>query len=108
MLATTRSTGLLQVHSKDAVTLNIQDGDWVQMSSSTGTVEAQVAVTDEVMPGCISLPHGYSEQTDLDQSVRRTGPNYNRLAAAAQVDRPSGTSALNGIEVKLEKIETPA
>jgi len=36
--------------------------------------------------------------------VRRPGPNYNRLAAAAEVDRPSGTSALNGIAVTVERL----
>jgi len=94
----------LQMHPEDAAEYGVVEGGRVRLDSAAGSIEAQVTLTDDLMKGCVSLPHGFSEQGDIAQGVRRLGPNYNRLAAAAEVDRPSGTSALNGIAVSIERL----
>ena len=94
----------LQMHPEDAAEHGVAELGRVRLVSAAGSIEAEVTLTDDLMKGCVCLPHGFSEQDDLSQGVRRPGPNYNRLAAAAEVDRPSGTSALNGIAVTVERL----
>jgi anaerobic selenocysteine-containing dehydrogenase len=105
MLSKGQNLCVLQLHPEDAASLDIVEGDCVRVSSETGSIEAEATITDELMKGCVSLPHGFSEGTDLGQQVRRPGANYNRLAAAGEVDPLSATSALNGIVVTLAKVE---
>jgi anaerobic selenocysteine-containing dehydrogenase len=49
----------LFVHPEDAGRLGLTDGARVRVRSRAGEVEAPLVVTDEVMPGVVSLPHGY-------------------------------------------------
>ena len=104
MLAKGRDLCVLQVHPDDAALHEICEGDRVQISSRTGSIEAEVTLSNDLMQGCVCLPHGFSEGSDLDQRVRQPGANYNRLAAAGEVDPLSATAALNGIVVTLEKL----
>ncbi len=103
MLAKGQNPCVLQVHPEDAAALGIESGDRVKVSSATASIAAEAFLTDELMKGCVCLPHGFSEAADVDQRVRQPGANYNRLAAASEVDPLSITAALNGIAVTLEK-----
>src|SRR6202035_2782086 len=49
----------LHVHPSDAERYGLTDGEPARLRSRTGTVDAEVEVTDEVMPGVVSLPHGW-------------------------------------------------
>src|SRR5690606_7749546 len=50
---------LLYVHPDDAAACGIGDGDVVVMESRVHRGEVRVRVTDEMMPGVVSLPHGW-------------------------------------------------
>ena len=104
MLARGQNLCVLQVHPDDAAEHDINAGDRVRISSQAGSIEAEVAITDDLMKGCVCLPHGFSEVSGVDQQVRQPGANYNRLAAAGEVDPLSITAALNGIAINLDKI----
>ena len=47
------------VHPEDARRLGLREGEEAVITSRVGEVTAPVSVTDEVMPGVVSLPHGY-------------------------------------------------
>ena len=64
------------IHPDDAVCRGLTDGDRVTVASRVGTVEVECAVTDDMMPGVVSLPHGYATAT--------TGPGV-RLSEATQL-----------------------
>ena len=49
----------LHVHPSDAQRYGLADGEPAVVRSRTGNVEAEVEVTDAVMPGVVSLPHGW-------------------------------------------------
>src|SRR5262249_25900026 len=49
----------LLVHPDDAARLNIADGRRVRVTSRVGAVEVGAEISDEVMPGVVSLPHGW-------------------------------------------------
>ncbi len=64
------------------------------MRSRTGAVVAEVEVTDEVMPGVVSLPHGWGqdfERTRLPVAAAHAGTNSNVLADELLVDAVSAT-----------------
>ena len=69
-----------------------------------GSVVAPAEVSDEMMPGVVSLPHGWGHDADdaaLAVAATRPGVNSNRLADTEHLDPLSGNAVLNGIPVQL-------
>jgi anaerobic selenocysteine-containing dehydrogenase len=94
----------LQVHPADAARHGLSDGDEVVVSSRAGAVTAPVEVTDAVMPGVVSLPHGWGHSlAGARTAVARAhaGVNSNLLTDELELDVPSGNAVLNGIPVTL-------
>lgn len=94
----------LQVHPDDAARLALDDGGRAQVTSRTGSVTAPVEVTEAVMPGVVSLPHGWGHDTDgaqLHVAEERPGTNSNILADEELLEPLTGTAVLNGIPVEV-------
>ena len=93
----------LHLHPDDAGGLGLADGDLAQVSSRTGTVTIPVEVTDGIMSGVVSIPHGWGHDLDgVQLSVAGTvaaGVNTNLLADEGLFDPVSGNAVLNGIPV---------
>jgi anaerobic selenocysteine-containing dehydrogenase len=71
---------------------------------------APVEVTDTVMPGVCSLPHGWGH--DVPGTTQRVasshpGTNSNVVADELLVDALSGNAVLNGIPVELAPVREP-
>jgi anaerobic selenocysteine-containing dehydrogenase len=98
----------LQVHPDDAARLGLGAGGSAKVESRAGWVIAPVEVTDALMPGVVSLPHGWGQNVPgAKLSVARevTGSvNFNVLADENLYDPISGNAVLNGIPVTV----TPA
>ena len=78
-----------------------------RVSSRVGSVEAPVEITDEIMPGVVSLPHGWGHDepgTRLAVAAQRPGANSNVLTDELALDPLSGNAVLNGIPVEVERI----
>ncbi|HEV3056128.1 MAG TPA: molybdopterin-dependent oxidoreductase [Solirubrobacteraceae bacterium] len=104
----------LHVHPDDASRHDLVDGEQAEVRSRTGTVHAQVEVTDAIMPGVVSLPHGWGHDGDgRDPSYRmrvaaeHAGTNSNILADELLLDPISGNAVLNGIPVELAPVRAP-
>lgn len=92
----------LQVNPDDATRLGLQDGGQAKVASRVGALVAAVEITDEVMPGVVSLPHGWGHDragTRMAVAQRRPGVNSNILTDEAVLDPLSGNAVLNGIPV---------
>ncbi|HVK21995.1 MAG TPA: molybdopterin-dependent oxidoreductase [Actinokineospora sp.] len=76
----------LLMHPEDCAQRGIADGETVCVRSAVGELVVTVAVTDEVMPGVVSLPHGYARA------------NANALTDPGVLDA-SGNAVLNGVRV---------
>ncbi len=88
----------------DAERLSIADGSPVSVRSRTGGVEIAVEVTPNIMPGVVSIPHGWGHDVDgVRQSVASAHPgvNSNILADETLVDPLSGNAVFNGIPVEV-------
>ena len=97
---------LALVHPQDAESRGIKDGDLVKVSSRVGAIRILVALSTEMMPGVISIPHGWGHQVDgvrLSVARRHAGVNTNILTDEHFLDTLSGNAALNGVPVALSK-----
>ncbi len=92
----------LLVHPADAARLGLVDGSRARIASRVGEVEAPVTISDEMMPGVVSLPHGWGhglEGIHLGVAASRPGVPSNFLADPEAIDALSGNAVLNGIPV---------
>lgn len=95
----------LLIHPDDAARHGLADAGMARISSGTGDVIVQLEVSDEMMRGVVSLPHGWGHDlpgTRLSLASRRPGANLNALFDENARDPLSGTSVLSGVAVRLE------
>jgi anaerobic selenocysteine-containing dehydrogenase len=95
------------VHPDDAARLGLVDGVPARVSSRAGAVEIPVEVTEDVMPGVVSIPHGWGHDADgvaMEVARANAGTNSNLLADELLVEPLSGTAVLNGIPVELAPV----
>jgi len=102
-LAKGRDRCLLLLSSKDAGELGIEDRGRAVVTSRVGRIEVEVKVTDEMMPGVVSLPHGFGHTLPgVRLSVAndsQPGACSNYLTDELALDEISGTHIANGIPV---------
>jgi len=94
----------LLMHPADAATRNLDDGARVTVRSRVGEVTVPVQLSDEVMPGVVSLPHGYGhgrEGVRLQVAAEHAGASVNDLSDDLRVDALSGNAALSGVPVEV-------
>jgi anaerobic selenocysteine-containing dehydrogenase len=94
----------LLVHPGDAARLGLEDGGRARVRSRVGEVTVPVSVTEEMMPGVVSLPHGFGHDAEgvrLSVARRHAGVNSNLLADETLLDTVSGNAVLNGIPVEV-------
>jgi anaerobic selenocysteine-containing dehydrogenase len=97
----------LQIHPADAGAAGVRDGEEVRVSNLTGSVTVRVEVTDAIMAGVVSIPHGWGHDLPgvlLSVAARRPGVNSNLLASTEAIDALSGNAVLNGIPVTVSKV----
>jgi anaerobic selenocysteine-containing dehydrogenase len=102
----------LHVHPDDATRLGLADGVEARVRSRVGEVDIPVEVTDAIMPGVVSIPHGWGHtvaEADMGVAGRHAGVNTNVLTDSAALDPLSGNAVLNGIPVTVEaRVAAPA
>jgi anaerobic selenocysteine-containing dehydrogenase len=99
----------MHVHPEDAERLALADGGLARVTSKTGAIEITVEVTDAVMPGVISIPHGWGHDEpgiQLSVAAAHPGANSNLLADETGIDPLSGNAILNGIPVEVAAVES--
>ena len=104
-LMTGRDRCTLLIHPDDATPRGLADGDLARIRSKAGSVEAPVEVSDEMLPGVVSLPHGWGHDKPgvrLSVASQHAGTCNNVLAPSTLLDVPSNNAAINGIPVEVE------
>jgi formylmethanofuran dehydrogenase subunit D len=94
----------LQVNPGDAERLGLTDGGPAAVTSAAGAVEVEVEITEEVMPGVVSLPHGWGHGrpgTRGSVAAAHAGVSANTLTDPLALDPLSGNAVLNGIPVRV-------
>jgi anaerobic selenocysteine-containing dehydrogenase len=96
----------LIVSASDAELLGLSSGGTARISSRVGSVVAPVEVSEDIMPGVVSLPHGWGhDSNDSHVTVARQHPgvNANILTDNQAYDEASGAAVLFGTPVSVER-----
>jgi len=97
-----RCTALL--HPVDMQRLGLQDGAMATLRNGARSIAVQVETSEEMMPGVVSLPHGWGhDQPGIRMAVaqERPGPNLNALLDETLRDPLSGNAVLSGVAVEV-------
>jgi anaerobic selenocysteine-containing dehydrogenase len=95
----------LQMHPSDAARLGLADGAPARITSEVGSVTAPVRISEAIMPGVVSLPHGWGHGlpgSRMRVAAEHAGVSINRLIPDAGVEPLSGTAILNAVPVTVE------
>ncbi|KXF19817.1 dehydrogenase [Pseudomonas aeruginosa] len=95
----------LLMHPRDLEGRGLVDGQRVRVRSRVGSVEVGVAASSEMMPGVVSLPHGWGHArpgVQLAIARAQAGVSANDLTDERHLDLLSGNAALNGLPVEVE------
>ncbi len=94
----------LVMHPDDAAAVGAGDGDSVEVRSAVGAITVPLRVSDEIMPGVVSLPHGYGhgrEGVGWTHAAANPGASINDLTDDQRVDAVSGNAAFSGTPVEV-------
>jgi anaerobic selenocysteine-containing dehydrogenase len=94
----------LLIHPDDAAARGLADGRVARISTRRGAIELPVEISDEVMRGVVSVPHGWGHTRGgvrLQVAAARPGQSINDIIDPSVIDELSGTSALFGQSVEV-------
>ena len=97
----------LLVHPADAKRYGLVDQARARLTAGARSIDVPVEISDEVMPGVVSLPHGWGHDlpgADLRVAAARPGTNLNALLDEERRDPLSGNAVLSGMPVGLAPV----
>jgi len=92
----------LLMNPADMASRALSDGQRVSVRSRVGMIEVEVAGSDDMMPGVVSLPHGWGHGrpgVQMAIASAQPGASANDLTDERHLDVLSGNAALNGVPV---------
>ena len=95
----------LLMNPQDLAARGLRDGAPVRVSSRVGQIVVEVEACEDMMPGVVSLPHGWGhtrEGVRLSVASTHAGVSNNDLTDETFLDGVSGNAALNGVPVTVE------
>ncbi len=95
----------LLIHSKDAETLSIKENQKVTVISNVGKVQIPIEITDTMMQGVLSIPHGWGHHrkgTKMKIAEEHAGVSLNDLTNNMRLDTLTGNTDFSGTKVKIE------
>jgi anaerobic selenocysteine-containing dehydrogenase len=94
----------LLMHPDDLLARGLTDGQRVSVRSRVGSIEVEVASSSAMMPGVVSLPHGWGharQGVQLTIARAQPGASANDLTDERRLDALSGNAVLNGVPVEV-------
>lgn len=95
----------LMMNDADAREMSLENGQTVSVSSSVGTIELPLEVTDNIARGVVSIPHGYGhgrKGVKLDIAAEHPGVSINDLTDETVMDELTGNAAFSRVRVKIQ------
>ncbi|TXS89231.1 molybdopterin-dependent oxidoreductase [Parahaliea maris] len=94
----------LLMHPEDMALRNLQDGMDVTLRSRAGEVRVAVEGSTDMMPGVVSLPHGFGHHRSgmqVTTASQHAGVSCNDVTDELALDALSGNAAVNGVPVSV-------
>ena len=98
----TKARCTILMHPTDAARRNLSTGQSVRVESRVGSIVIPIEVSDEMMPGVVSIPHGWGHDRPgnrLAVAQQHPGQSINDLTDNQVIDALCGTAAFNGTVV---------
>jgi len=98
----------LMLHPVDAARLGVEEGELMQVISEVGAIELPAEITSDIMPGVVSVPHGFGHNRagiQLNVASRAAGVSMNDITDEQVVDSLTGVAVLNGLPVRVEAVQ---
>lgn len=100
-----RNTNYLYIHPDDALTRKLEEGDLASVSANGQTIQVPTRLDSDMMPGVVSVPHGWGHQqaSGLSVASQTRGANVNIIMPGGpdSIEPGSGMSHMNGVLVKV-------
>lgn len=94
--------GALHVHPDDAARCGLSEGSRAVCESSRGAIEVRVELNGALLPGVVSLPHGYGmDAPDGAGGSKTVGPLLNWLTDAGHRDPLTATPFHKHVRVRV-------
>ncbi|HKR12717.1 MAG TPA: molybdopterin-dependent oxidoreductase [Pyrinomonadaceae bacterium] len=93
------------MHPADAAARQLMPGQMVLVQSQVGSIEVPLEISDEMMPGVVSIPHGWGHDRpgiQLEVAQQHAGTSINDLTDNQAIDALCGTAAFNGTPVSVK------
>ena len=92
------------MHPDDATARGLADGQRVAVQSRVGCIELPLEVSEAMMPGVVSIPHGWGHDRRgmrLAVAQAHAGASLNDLTDETFLDELTGNAALSGVPVRV-------
>jgi len=102
-----RSRCTLLVNPEDAARLGLENGGNSEIRSRVGRLVVEIETSESMMPGVVSLPHGWGHDVEgvrMSVATAHAGVPSNVLTDDQLIDVASGNAVLNGIPVELSPV----
>ena len=93
------------IHPIDAAHRDLKPGQTVSVRSRVGSVEVPIEISEEMMPGVVSIPHGWGHDRlgiQLEVAQQHAGESINDVTDHLAIDALCGTAAFNGTWVVVD------
>ncbi|HSW05566.1 molybdopterin-dependent oxidoreductase [Aquabacterium sp.] len=97
----------LLMHPQDAASRGLADGATVAIQRDGRAIQAPLQCSESVMPGVVSLPHGWGHDlagARLSVAAQRPGASLNAILDDAVIDPLSGNAVLSGVAVTVAAV----
>ncbi|MEU4723964.1 molybdopterin-dependent oxidoreductase [Nonomuraea dietziae] len=93
----------LQINPADVARLGLEQE--AVITSATGRLTVTLEPTDTIMPGVVSLPHGWGHAGSAQAvAAEHAGVSANVLTDDSAIDIPSGNAVFNGVPVTIASL----
>jgi anaerobic selenocysteine-containing dehydrogenase len=95
------------MHPTDAAQRQLAKGDKVVVRSRVGSIVVPVEISDEMMQGVVSIPHGWGHDrpgNQMEVAQQHAGESINDLTDNQAIDALCGTAAFNGTLVTIDSL----
>ena len=100
-----KSRCTILMHPLDAAQRQLRPGQKVSVRSRVGSVVVPIEISEEMMPGVVSIPHGWGHDRlgiQLEVAQQHAGESINDVTDDLTIDALCGTAAFNGTWVAVE------
>lgn len=96
----------LLMHPKDAAARELAQGETVVVESRVGSIPLPLEVTEDMMPGTVSIPHGWGHGRPgvrAAVAAAHAGASINDLTDDLAIDALTGGAAFSGLPVHVRR-----